>query len=237
MAAARAPDALGDLQLAGLVAANDADDRERVRRIAEEASSAFAAMTGIRKGVTVFGSARAAPALRWGDLARRVSAALAEAGFTVITGGGPGLMAEANRGARGAGGASVGLTIHLPDDEPPNPFLSLRVHFHYFFLRKLALVRYSCAFILLPGGYGTLDELFEALNLRRTNRLAPFPVILVGAAFWRGLVEWLRTEGTRAGVLDDEEVAALLITDDPTVVTREVVACHRALCRRLGIAP
>lgn len=228
-----------ELLASSVVPADDAAaaDAERVRRIAREATEAFSALSGVRGGVSVFGSARELPVERWGNIARDVAASLTAAGFTVITGGGPGLMAATSRGAVQAGGAAVGLTIHLPQDEPANSALTLRVPFHYFFLRKLAFVKYSCAFVVLPGGYGTLDELFEALNLRRTHRLSPFPIILVGASFWRGLVEWLWIEGVRTGVLDEEEVSSLLVTDDPAVVTREVVACHRTLCRRLGIVP
>ncbi len=229
------PDPREGLLTGSLELPEDAADTERVHRIAAEATEAFRVLARVRRGVSMFGSAREPPAARWGTIARDVAAALTEAGFTVITGGGPGLMAAASDGAVQAGGPSVGLTIHLPHAEPANPALTLRVPFHYFFLRKLAFVKYSCAFVILPGGYGTLDELFEALNLRRTHRLDPFPIILVGASFWRGLVEWLRTEGVLTGVLDRDEVASLLITDDPAVVTREVVACHRTLCRRLGI--
>lgn len=231
------PDPGEDLLGGSLVPRDDAADAERVRRIATEATETFRLLSRVRRGVSMFGSARERPAERWGALAREVAAALTEAGFTVITGGGPGLMAAASDGALQARGPSVGLTIHLPHDEPANPSLTLQVPFHYFFLRKLAFVKYSCAFVILPGGYGTLDELFEALNLRRTHRLDPFPIILVGASFWSGLVEWLRTEAVRTGVLDQEDVASLLVTDDPAVVTREVVACHRALCHRLGIDP
>ncbi|WKW11281.1 TIGR00730 family Rossman fold protein [Pseudogemmatithrix spongiicola] len=231
-----ATDVLADLRLAALVAATSAEDQARVRRIAEEAAATFAAMARVRKGVTIFGSARAAPVTRWGALAHRVSWALADAGFTVITGGGPGLMAAANQGAQDAGAASVGLTIELPHDEPANAFLSLRVPFHYFFLRKLALVRYSCAFVLLPGGFGTLDELFEALNLRHTRRLESFPVILVGTEYWQGLVDWLRRVAIPAGSLAPEDVDGITITDDPGTVVTEVTRCHATLCRTLGIA-
>lgn len=229
--------AVDDLKLASVIPATEAEDRERVRRIAEEAAFAFARMAQVRRGVTVFGSARDAAASRWGGLARRVSSALAEAGFTIITGGGPGLMASANDGALRAGGTSVGLTIHLPDGEPVNPFLTLRVPFHYFFLRKLALVRYSCAFVLLPGGFGTLDELFEALNLRRTHRLEPFPVILVGSEFWEGLLVWLREAAVSGGTLTEEDVARITVTDDPAEVVRAVMECHATLCRDLGVEP
>lgn len=225
-----------DVGRRAVVRTSAADDEVRVRRIAAEARAAFDRLRELRRGVTIFGSAQPTPARRWGDLAREIGACLTEAGFTVITGGGPGLMAEANRGASESGGASVGLTIELPDAEPPNAHLSLEVPFHYFFLRKLALVRYSCAFVLLPGGFGTLDELFEALNLRRTHRLEPFPVILVGVEYWDGLVHWLKESAVPGGALSAADVASIGSTDDPGEVVRIVQDCHRALCRRLGVA-
>lgn len=198
----------------GLRGREGEEDARHVQRITDEAEAAFRAMRDVRSGVAVFGSAQEGPASRWGELARAVSAGLAEAGFAVITGGGPGLMAVANQGALESGGPSVGLTIELPTEEPANSALTLRVPFHYFFLRKLAFVKYSCAFVLLPGGFGTLDELFEALNLRRTHRLDPFPVILVGSEFWGGLVAWLRDAGVSAGTLSATDVASLTVTDD-----------------------
>lgn len=231
------PDPAEELLGGSVVPPDDVADAERVRRIAIEAAETFRLLSRVRRGVSMFGSAREGPVERWGALAREVAAELTEARFTVITGGGPGLMAAASDGALQAGGPSVGLTIHLPRDEPANPSLTLQVPFHYFFLRKLAFVKYSCAFVILPGGFGTLDELFEALNLRRTHRLDPFPIILVGASFWFGLVSWLRTEGVRTGVLNEEDVSSLIITDDPAAVAREVVACHRTLCHQLGIDP
>jgi len=230
------PGAFAQELLAGPVAPYLAEpEQARVRRIAREAAEAFRRMARVRKGVAVFGSAQKRPVSRWGALAREVSRSLAEAGFTILTGGGPGLMAAASDGAHRGGGVSVGLTIHLPSAEPPNRHLTLEVPFHYFFLRKLAFVKYSCAFILLPGGYGTLDELFEALNLRRTHRLDPFPVILVGSEYWNGLLDWLRSTGVPGGTLSEADLRLLVITDDPKEVTRLVSDCHATLCRRLGI--
>ncbi len=229
--------AVHDLTGSGVTPTAEREDRERVRRIAAEADLAFRRMAAVRRGVSIFGSAQEGPALRWGTLAREVSGALADAGFAVITGGGPGLMAAANEGAQRASGISVGLTIQLAAQEEPNRFLTLEVPFHYFFLRKLAFVRYACAFVLLPGGYGTLDELFEALNLRRTHRLDPFPVILMGSEYWGGLLEWLETAAVDGGTLSKEDVSALEVTDDPAEVVRQVVECHATLCRKLGIAP
>lgn len=219
----------------GVEPVEDDKDDARVRRIATEAATSFHRMAGVGRAVAMFGSAREAPASQWGSLARETARALVEAHFAVITGGGPGLMAAANAGALQAGGTSVGLTIHLPDDEPPNEFLTLNVPFHYFFLRKLAFVKYSCAFVILPGGYGTLDELFEALNLRRTHRLDPFPVILVGSRYWADLLSWLRSTGVGSGALSEEDLSLVSTLDDPGEVVRIVEECHATLCQTLRI--
>ena len=230
-----ADDPFEELLHAHLAPAADTDDEERVARIAEEALASFRALADVRKAVSLFGSARAGPAERWGELTRRTSAGLAEAGFAVITGGGPGLMEAANAGAARTGGPSIGLTIELPGQEEPNPHLSLRVPFHYFFLRKLAFVKYSCAFVCVPGGYGTLDELFEALNLKRTHRLDPFPVLLVGSSYWLGLQDWLEQDAVLEGTLAPDDLGAFEIVDDPGAVVARVQQCHETLCRRFGI--
>ena len=213
------------------------DDEKRVARIAAEAMHAFRALGQLRKAVSIFGSARAEPAERWAGLATKTAELLARDGFAAITGGGPGLMEAANAGAHAGGGGSIGLAIHLPLlEEPLNPHVLVPVPFHYFFLRKLAFVKYSCAFVCLPGGYGTLDELFEALNLRRTQRLEPFPVILLGSAYWNGLRDWLRKVAVPEGTLSLEDLELLEILDDPEAVVRRISACHAELCRTLGRA-
>lgn len=208
-------------------------DAARLARIEGEAQRAFRALADTRKAVAVFGSAREGLVPRWGALAARTVQAVSEAGFAVITGGGPGLMAMANRSARDAGGTSIGLTIELPGDEPANPYLELQVPFHYFFLRKLAFVKYACGFVCLPGGFGTLDELFEALNLKRTHRLDPFPVMLVGVDYWSGLIEWLTTTAVDEGALAPKDIDMLEVTDDPDHVVARLVDCHKGLCRDL----
>ena len=212
------------------------EDEQRVARIAGEAMHAFRKLAQVRKAVAIFGSARTEPAGRWGGLATKTAELLVRDGFAVITGGGPGLMEAANAGAHRGGGSSIGLTIHLPLlDEPLNPHVLVPVPFHYFFLRKLAFVKYSCAFVCLPGGYGTLDELFEALNLRRTHRLEPFPVILLGSPYWNGLRDWLREVAVPEGTLGPEDLELIEIMDDSEAVERRVRACHAELCRTLGI--
>ena len=191
----------------------------------------FDRMRGVRRGVAVFGSARTRPGDPRYELARQVGRVLGEAGFTVITGGGPGSMEAANRGAREVGAPSVGLTIDLPFEQGANPHLDLEIDFHYFFARKVMFVRYSGAFVVLPGGAGTLDELFESLTLIQTGKIREFPVLLVDSGFWSGLVEWLRDTLVPAGTISPEDLDLFRITDD---VDEVVAICREAAARQLG---
>lgn len=234
-ARARTGEAPTDVFYSHLIERVPIPDRDRVALIAAETARAFERLGHLRKAVSVFGSARAGPTRRWGDAGRRVADALAEEGFAVITGGGPGLMAAASEGARGHGSLSIGLTIDLPRQEKPNPNIELEVPFHYFFLRKLAFVKYACAFVCLPGGFGTLDELFEALNLVCTHKLHPFPILLFGSEFWGGLVSWLAEGPVAEGTLTEDRLSLLEVVDEADVVVDRVRECHRTLCRRLGI--
>lgn len=211
-----------------LQALDEMDDRERVRRIGAEVLGAFQRLARLRRAVAVFGSAQESMVPEWGEAARTTARLLAREGFAVLTGGGPGLMQSANQGASEAGGTSVGLTIELPAEQGTNEFVTLDVPFHYFFLRKFAFVKYSCAFICFPGGFGTLDELFEALNLVKTHRLSPFPVLLYGSSYWSGLREWLTSTAVSGGALAPEDPARLEIVDDPEAVVRRVVEAYRA---------
>ena len=222
---------------AGWARAGPEAERLRVERIAEEAATAFHELETVQRGVSVFGSAREEMVERWGSLAGRVAHGLAAAGFAVITGGGPGLMAAASAAARAAGGESIGLTIELPEVERRDPHRTRRGQCDAFVGRKLSFGRYTRAFVLLPGGFGTMDELFEALNLRRTHRISPFPVILVGRAYWGGLLDWLATAAVGQGALRDADLSDLVLTDDANEVVAVVAECHRELCRRLGMAP
>ncbi len=230
------PGSLADLIHSHRMGTGRADDEERLVRMGREARHAFARLSGVGPAVAIFGSAQEGPCDRWGPAVRETAAALACEGFAVITGGGPGLMAAANEGARRANAESVGLLINLPTNEPPNPHLTLRVPFRYFFLRKLAFVKYSCAFVCFPGGFGTLDELFEALNLVKTHKLAPFPVMLYGSAYWSGLRDWLAREAVGTGCLTDKDLQLLELVDRPESVLERVRECHATLCRELGIA-
>ena len=183
----------------------------------------------VKRGIAVFGSARTREGSAEYERARSVGAALGRAGFSVITGGGPGSMEAANRGAHEAGAKSVGLTIDLPFEQSGNRWLDLEVDFHYFFARKVMFVRYSGAFVVLPGGYGTLDELFEALTLIQTGKIRFFPVVLVGSDYWRGLVDWLRDELVRCGNIDADDVGMLRVTDS---IDEVVEICREAAERQ-----
>lgn len=178
-----------------------AADAERVRDLAAEFARGFDALAGIGPAVTVFGSARTPPEHPHYELAREVGGALGRGGYAVITGGGPGIMEAANRGAREAGALSVGCNIELPHEQALNPFVDIGLRFRHFFARKVMFVRYANAFVICPGGYGTLDELFECLTLIQTQTIRHFPVILVGDGEWDGLVQWLR-----AGALADHRI-------------------------------
>ena len=169
----------------------------RLRRIHEEFTRGFDALAGVGPAISVFGSARTKPDQPGYALARRIGFLLAKAGYAVITGGGPGSMEAANLGCREAGGTSVGLAIELPFEEHANPHLDIAVSFHYFFARKVMFVKYATGFVVLPGGFGTLDELFEAVTLVQTRKVVQFPIVLVGAAHWGGLLNWM--EDTLAG--------------------------------------
>lgn len=203
-------------------------DPERVRRIAGELAAAFEAMAGVTRAVSVFGSARAPASAPEYALARRVTAALGRRGFSIITGGGPGLMEAASRGARDAGATSIGLTIELPQEQATNRYIDVKVPFRYFFARKLAFVRYASAFVVLPGGFGTLDELFEALTLIQTGKISHFPVILVGSDYWAGLLDWLEAQAVEPGRMEQADLGILQVTDDPDRVCEIVVAGHAA---------
>ncbi len=165
--------------------------------------------------VTVFGSARLAEGDPAYDAARRLGAALARSGFAVMTGGGPGLMEAANRGAKDAGGVSIGCNIRLPKEQEPNPYLDDFVEFEHFFIRKLMMIKYSCAFVILPGGYGTLDEAFEVATLIQTGKLKRFPVVVMNRDFYTPFEELLRGAMSKAQLIDEERLDIVLLTDDP----------------------
>ena len=183
--------------------------------------------------VTVFGSARFPPEHRFYDMARQVGRRLSEAGFTVMTGGGPGVMEAANRGAWDAGGTSIGCNIELPEEQQPNLYLDRFITFRHFFVRKVMLVKYSYAFVALPGGFGTLDEIFEASTLIQTGKIRPFPLILMGREFWKPQIDFLRDTMVREKTIAPEDVDRLILTDDPDEAARIV---RDAAVSRFGLS-
>jgi uncharacterized protein (TIGR00730 family) len=187
----------------------------RAFRIFGETIKGFRKLHFVGPCVTVFGSARFPESNPYYQLGREIGHELAKAGFTVMTGGGPGVMEAANRGAREAGGHSVGCNIVLPHEQKPNPFLDTYVEFRYFFVRKLMLAKYSYAFVALPGGFGTMDELFEIATLVQTGKIKEFPIVLAGAAYWEPLVRFLRETMVAHGTIDAEDVDRLVVSDAP----------------------
>jgi uncharacterized protein (TIGR00730 family) len=182
--------------------------------------------------VSVFGSARFKEDHRYYALARQAGTALAEAGFTVMTGGGPGIMEAANRGAKEAGGRSIGCNIKLPFEQNPNPYLDVMIEFEHFFIRKVMLVKYSYAFMIMPGGYGTFDEMFEALTLIQTKKIKDFPVILVGKDYWQPILDALRDTLLTQGTISEVDFNLLKLTDDPA---EAVASIQNTAMKRFGL--
>ncbi len=202
-------------------------DPWRALRILSEFVEGFDAMAKVGPAITVFGSARTGPDDPVYELARAIGRRLADAGYAVITGGGPGAMEAANRGCREAGGLSVGCNIELPHEQGMNPYVDLGVEFRYFFARKVMFVKYADGFVILPGGFGTLDELFEALTLIQTGKVQHFPIVLVGRAYWSGLLDWIRGTLLAQGAIADGDLDLFQITDDPDEVVG-IIRAHRA---------
>lgn len=195
----------------------------RVLRIQSEFVEGFGALAELEKAVAVFGSARTPPTSPEYALGERVGKALVEAGYAVITGGGPGAMEAANKGAQEAGGTSVGLGIELPFEQGLNPYCDIELVFRYFFVRKTMFVKYAQGFVVLPGGIGTLDELFEALTLVQTRKVTHFPLVLIGRDYWSGLVDWLRDRVVGQGKASTKDLDLINITDDIDEAVRIIV--------------
>lgn len=205
----------------------------RVVRIAWEFIRGFRALHFVGPCVTVFGTSRAAEGDPDYELGLRVGRALAERGFAVMTGGGPGTMEAANRGAQEAGGRSVGCAIRLPREEAPNAYLDVLIRFHYFFVRKVMLVKYSQAFVALPGGLGTLDEMFETATLVQTEKIRDFPIVLVGTHYWAPLVDFMRERLVGEGKIDAADLARFVVTDSPDEAADLI---REAALRRFGVS-
>jgi uncharacterized protein (TIGR00730 family) len=206
-------------------------EEERLDRIRRELVKGYEALGGLGCAASVFGSARTPTDHPDHALARETARRLGEAGFAIITGGGPGIMQAANRGAQEAGATSVGLNIDLPFEQGANAYQDISLRFHYFFTRKVMFVRFASAFVVFPGGFGTLDELFEALVLIQTNKIRHFPVILVRPSFWGAMTDWMRERLVSEGTIAPSDLDLLTVTDDPD----EVVSRVRAGARRQGI--
>jgi uncharacterized protein (TIGR00730 family) len=202
-------------------------DAERVARMGAELAMGFASLRGVARGVALFGSARTPTHDPVYELARETARQLGETGFSIITGGGPGAMEAANRGARDAGALSVGLNIELPHEQHSNPYLDISLRFEHFFVRKVMFVRYATAFVVLPGGYGTMDELFEALTLIQTGTVRHFPVVLMDRAYWSGLIDWIGERMLGAGNVGPEDVRLLHAVDHPAEA-RDIVTAAAA---------
>ncbi|MCG2703024.1 MAG: TIGR00730 family Rossman fold protein [Candidatus Omnitrophica bacterium] len=197
------------------------EDIWRVFRIMAEFVDGFETLSKVGTAVSIFGSARKmAKNERYYKIAERIAYLLSRMGITVITGGGPGIMEAANRGAKMAGGKSVGLNIQIPTQQKPNRYITTLLEFRYFFCRKVMFVKYASAFIILPGGFGTLDEFFEAITLIQTGRTEPFPVILVGKKYWQGLIKWLNTTVLRTQSISDNDLHIFEVVDTPEEVIK-----------------
>ncbi|HEY8739154.1 MAG TPA: TIGR00730 family Rossman fold protein [Candidatus Dormibacteraeota bacterium] len=209
-------------------------DTWRALRIQSEFVRGFDALAEIGPAVSVFGSARVGPRNRDYRDARRLGQALARSGLGVITGGGPGIMEAANRGAKEAGGVSVGCNIELPYEQHANPYITRGIEFRYFFVRKTMFVKYAEGFVIFPGGFGTLDELFEAVTLVQTGKIKRFPVVLYRSSYWAGMLDWLRREVAGSGMVSEEEMELLIVTDD---IDQIVDVIHRHLPREVEPTP
>ena len=192
----------------------------RMFSIMSEFVRAFTIMNDVGPCVSCFGSARSAPDSKEYKLAETTGALLAKSGYGVISGGGGGIMEAANKGASEAGGLSIGLNIELPHEQEPNPYSNLEMNFHYFFIRKVIFIKYSLAYIVFPGGYGTMDELFEALTLVQTKRIRSFPTFLMGKDYWSGLIDWMKSRMLESGNISPDDLDIFTLVDEPEEVVR-----------------
>jgi len=233
-----APQARGATQDEQLLETPRADefthtDTWRVFRIMGEFVEGFDELATVQRGVSIFGSARTPAGDRYYEAAQETAALLVRAGFSVITGGGPGIMEAANRGAFEAGGVSVGCNIELPFEQSPNPFQTRTLVFKYFFVRKTMFVKYSTAFIIFPGGFGTLDELFESLTLIQTRKIRDFPVVLYGSEYWGGMIKWIKEKMLESKYVSERDLKLLHLTDSPSEAV-EIVVRSQDYLRQLG---
>ena len=212
-------------------------DTWRVLRIMGEFIEGFDVLADVEKGVAIFGSARTGPDDPMYQAAQETARLLSEAGYAVVTGAGPGIMEAANKGAQAGGGRSIGCNIELPFEQGTNPFVDISVNFRYFFVRKTMFVKYSNAFIIFPGGFGTLDELFEALTLIQTRKVRNFPLILFGSHYWGGLRDWVEHSMVARGNIDERDMGFLQVTDSPEEAVRIIVAAYERTVAELEADP
>jgi hypothetical protein len=198
------------------------EDPWRIFRIMSEFVEGFEVLSKLDNAVSIFGSARTKPGDLHYKLAEEVAYYIAKAGYAVITGGGPGLMEAANKGAKRARGHSVGLNIHLPCEQKPNQYIDTLLDFRYFFIRKVMFVKYAKAFVILPGGYGTLDEFFEAISLIQTGRISKFPVVLFNSQYWKGLLGWLKDVMLKQGNISKSDFDIFVLVDKPEEVAKAI---------------
>ncbi|MEW6102125.1 MAG: TIGR00730 family Rossman fold protein [Candidatus Omnitrophota bacterium] len=194
------------------------EDTWRIFRIMSEFVDGFEVLSKVGKAVSIFGSSRTKPGTKYFKLAEEIAYLLAKEGYAIITGSGPGLMEAANRGARRAKGKSIGLNIQIPSEQKPNNYVDMLLDFRYFFVRKVMFVKYAKAFVILPGGYGTLDEFTEAINLIQTERIKKFPVVLFNREYWKGMVDWLKTVVLNNGNISKEDLNIFTVVDSPKEV-------------------
>jgi len=191
------------------------EDTWRVFRIMSEFVDGFEVLSQIGKAVSIFGSSRTKAGSKYYKLAEEITYLLAKEGYAIITGSGPGIMEASNKGAKRAGGHSIGLNIQIPLEQKPNRYVETLLNFHYFFVRKVMFVKYAKAFVIMPGGYGTLDEFTEAINLIQTERIDKFPVVLFGSEYWKGMLDWLRDKVLKNGCITKEELNIFTVVDSP----------------------
>ena len=203
-----------------IIDAITAKDSWRMFRIMSEFVDGFETLPEVMPAVSIFGSARVKPEDPYYEAARAIAQKLTNAGFSIITGGGPGIMEAANRGAADGGGHSVGLNIQLPMEQAPNEYSNIKLDFRYFFCRKVMFVKYSMAYVVFPGGFGTLDELFEAVTLIQTHKIKPFPVILVGSDYWEGLARWIFERLLESDMISKKDLEIIRVEDDLDTIVR-----------------
>ena len=198
------------------------EDTWRIFRIMSEFVEGFEVLSKVGPAVSIFGSSRLRPNDKFYKLAQKVTYLLAKEGYAIITGGGPGIMEAGNKGAKKAKGNSIGLNIQIPQEQKPNPYIDTLLDFHYFFVRKVMFVKYAKAFVILPGGYGTFDELFESLNLIQTERIEKFPVVLVGKDYWQGLLDWFRSRVLKKGCISRPDLKIFTVVDTAEEVVEAI---------------